>query len=318
MSIVNIKNKAYPIEMATINNSLFIGNNGKRYIKYGNDYSKSFLPKIFHRCGSKPNFNTTYVVEKEFDNVFIWTDHYGDKNICHWFHEFLLGIVFLKDLYIKYPNLKIIINKNARIKQNIKDVLFFIPNFKKESIYEFDLNNKCNAIKCNKIFVPLGNFTTYGNPNKIFNYFKNDLRINIISSENQNIYISRRKTKTNTRVLINVDEISEKIINKNFKEIYMEDLTMSEKINILQNSNKIIMELGAGCINLCFCKPNTTIYIMMQNNQRNNSFFSSMFSFLKNKFKIHFIYGIQTSNKTNGNPVNTPWKLDKNILEKYI
>jgi hypothetical protein len=43
-----------------------------------------------------------------------------------------------------------------------------------------------------------------------------------------------------------------------------------------------------------------------------------MFSFLKNNLKIHFIYGIQTSNENNGNPINTPWKLDTNILEKYI
>lgn len=307
--ISSIQDQKNELTLFKIRNGVFNGNRGIRYIRHNNI---SIAPPILLRMGTAPNEDCDII--DNFENIFLWTDDYGDRNICHWFHEQLPGIILLKQLFDIIPNIKIIVNKHARIKRNIKDVLLMIPNLKMENIYEFDLNNK-NGIYAKNIYFSLGNFNKkLALPNKIFHFLKNDCSINIPNSEYKNIYISRRKTKTNTRVLKNMDEISEKVIKKGYTEIFMEDLSMIEKISILNNCENVIMELGAGCINLCFCKDKTKITILMQDSIYNNGFFNNMFSNITSHLKLAFIKGHTISNEHNGDPINTPWYLDSYLI----
>jgi hypothetical protein len=302
----------YNLNAVKYKNSFFVGVEGKRYIKTEN---KVIIPKIFLQEGKKPDTTQKYEVIENYENIFIWTDHYGDKNICHWFHEQLNGLVLLYNLYKEVSNIKVIVNKNARIKQNIIDVLYFIPNFKKESIYEFDFKTGCKAIKAKNLYLNLGNFNhSFNIPGKMKYFFIESCNIKPEKQNSNKIYISRRKTNGNNRKLINIEEVSEYIIKKGYKEVFMEDLSMKEKLDIIYNSKDIIMEIGAGCINLCFCNKDVNIKIMKQNTYHQDKFYNRFFKpFLYDK-KVEFIIGENIKKFKSGNLCNTPWKLNVNKL----
>ena len=221
-------NNYYNSKICKISDSFFIVNNNKRYIKTNNN--KVVISKILLQEGSMPDTNIPFKIVDSFNNIFIWTEHYGDKNICHWFHEQLNGIVYLSKLYSLYPDIKIIVNKNAPLKKNIKDILNFIPNFKEDSIYEFDIGNDCIAIQSKNIYLNIGSFNYELNlPCKIFKFLLNELNIPINNTKKENIYISRRKTNTNSRKLENVNEISDYILTRGYIEIFMEDLSFKRR-----------------------------------------------------------------------------------------
>lgn len=191
-------NDYYNLNVHKIPNCFFIVNNGKRFIKTNNN--NVIMPRILLQEGNKPDTNTPFKIIDSFENIFIWTDHYGDKNICHWFHEQLNGIIFLSQLYKFFPDIKIIINKNAPLKKNIKDVLFLIPNFKEEPIYELDISNNCIAIQSKNMYLNFGSFNYNLNiPVKIFKFFVDELNINPQIDDNDNqkeeyiyIYIAKK------------------------------------------------------------------------------------------------------------------------------
>ncbi len=314
-------NDYYNLNIHKIPNCFFIVNNGKRFIKTNNN--NVIMPRILLQEGNKPDTNTPFKIIDSFENIFIWTDHYGDKNICHWFHEQLNGIIFLSQLYKFFPDIKIIVNKNAPLKKNIKDVLFLIPNFKEESIYELDISNNCIAIQSKNMYLNFGSFNYNLNiPVKIFKFFVDELNINPQIDDNDNqkeeyIYISRRKTNTNSRKLNNIDEISDYIIKNKYKEVFMEDMSIKEKILTIYNSKNIIMEIGAGCINLCFCNPSVNIILLTQKTNEMTLFYNTMFKPVLQGKNINFIYGKRIENE-NIKGVNTPWHLDINNLKNYI
>lgn len=288
----------------------------KGYILY-DGCKKTFSPMILNRTRAKlaTSKNNSSV---RFKNVFVWSDDFGDRNICHWFKEQLVNIVFLYDLYRLIPDIKIVVYKNARILRNIKDVLYFIPNFKPESIYEFDLGQ---TIQAKSLYLGLGKFKSKNNdlPRRIYDFFINTCQYQIVTPSTiyDKVYISRRNTNTNTRILQNVDEISDVIINKGYKEIFVEDLSIQEKISVLHFSQSIVMELGAGCINLCFCRPKTTLFLLFQDNAKNRGFKGSFKHILK-PLTVRDITGTTVSRNTNGNAINTPWQLELSKIKDTI
>ena len=153
----------------------------------------------------------------------------------------------------------------------------------------------------------------------MFNFFLKSCKININKNlkEFENIYISRRKTKTNSRKLINIEEVSEYIVKNGYMEVFMEDLSMKEKIDIIYNSKNIIMENGAGCINLCFCNKDVNIKILHQETILEEFYNTFLKPFLHDK-NIIFISGKKTSNVFFKNKSNTPWKVDLNKLKKFF
>jgi hypothetical protein len=311
--------------------------------------------------------------------VFLFTDDYGDRNICHWMTEQLLVLNYLIDILqllnnnnkhtyndgndgndddnddnentkksnldantlpFSISDLKIVINKNPRqsMYQIIRDYLYKIPYLDKNNILEIDLeDNKIyqngellsdNGMEIQHCFV--GNTirttlnTIYDGWNKLHNRLNLDSSDNkdIYSSENHyncpHFYMSRRNLldpnkKTNTRVLENLDEVSNIINNKGYTEIFTDELnTLEERIYLFKNAKSIVCELGAGMHNLLYCSEGTEIYIMLQKN--NYSWLQEYFPLFKQKnMKVCLLIGETTNSEHNGNWLNTPWKLD--ILE---
>lgn len=299
------------ITLNKIKNSIFIGDHGKRYIYYNNTfYNSSILQR-----NNVDNKNKNPKIIESFDDIFIFTEQHGDKNMYHWLYEYAPNFFFLFDLLKIIPNIKIIINKNARYKNNIKELLLFVPGLKESNIYEFEFKSVCLGIKSNNLFI--GNFLNYSNLNHIWEKVRPKININKINIDilPKKIYISRRKTNTNSRKLINIDEISEYIIKKGYTEIFFENKSMSQKLHLLENCDELICELGAGMANFFMCKKTLKTIILLQKNNHNINFLYSFKNIPNNPI---LVYGTTFSNSHNGNPINTPWKLDCKKLQNYI
>ena len=74
------------------------------------------------------------------------------------------------------------------------------------------------------------------------------------------------------------------------------------------------MEVGAGCINLCFCNPSVNIILLTQKTRYMEVFYDKVFEPVLRGKNVTFIYG-KTLENTNIEGVNTPWNLNINNLK---
>lgn len=313
MIIKNIDNLIF---LHQFENASFIGDNGNRVILDSDSKIQNLKP-----LRRQMNIKKVSNIDREIylSNIFVFTDHYGDKNIFHWFVEQFPVILFLFELIKQFPDIKIILKKDRResVKKNIKEALFFVPGVNEENIYEFEIESSCISIKSDNIFI--GDAINCGSKriNKYWNLVcsKSDL-INNIKTINakqfsNKIYLSRRKTNTNTRVLTNIEEVSKVILEKGYQEVFMENLSLNDKIYLFNNCTDIITELGAGMVNFIFCNNNINLIVLMQKNSNNNGFYDDFKPIISQKnMNVKIIYGETVSNKHNGNAINTPWKID--------
>jgi hypothetical protein len=89
-----------------------------------------------------------------------------------------------------------------------------------------------------------------------------------------NIYISRRSwlsknqdnigtNYTTRRKCINEDILVEVLKEKNYDEVFCEDLTMAEKIVLFMNAKNIVGVIGGGMCNCLFTNPSTTVHCLL-------------------------------------------------------
>lgn len=333
-----MENKYHPCSLQIFNNASFIGFKNKRIIL--NEHHKFMNNTILERdwkldqdtqlqLNTKINNNNTNI--SHYENVFLFTESYGDRNICHWFTEQLMVLIYLINLLKEnngnINNIKVIINKNRRPSMNtiIKDYLLLVPNLDETNILELDLQDftqlKCNtlylgnAIKCNlKNIYPLWN-SLHSNL-KINNELNNEI---FNTKYSKKIYMSRRNIyqpnkQTNTRILKNIDEISNIIVAKGYQEVFTDEINnIQERIYLFQNLDEIICELGAGMHNLLYCKEGIKLTVLYQNN--NISWLQEYYPlFINKKFKVQIITGKTLNNNHNGNWLNTPWYLQPESL----
>lgn len=170
-------------------NSLISGFEGKRVLINQNNKIETGH-NVLHRdkeFSNKMNSYVTRIKERNsliVDNLFVFTDDYGDRNICHWMTEQLLVLNYLIDILNTLNNYKtsndsssdeykvyVLINKNPRnsMFQIIRDYLSKIPLLESVDILEIDLQT--------------GELYNYDNINGIYN------SINKFSILSKNIFI---------------------------------------------------------------------------------------------------------------------------------
>ena len=315
-----------PITFSKYNNAFFIGDKGLRFI-YTKDQKINFHHNVLRRDGRvNVKLENKFDVIHQFENIFIFTDHYGDKGISHWMADQLFVVLYLHDLIKIIPNLKIIINQNRRpcMKNTMRDMLLLIPGIKNDNILEFSITQTGKAIASRNIYIGNGMKCGWTNINRLWKLFmKKGLQFNSNPSPDTKIYLSRRHTvpeiygAVNTRKLINVEEVSQKIVSLGYQEVFTEKLSFEQKINLFKNTKNIICEIGAGIINFIHCENKPHIKIMLQDTPANRSFLQQWDSFLKTlDVTYEPIFGERVpTNERIVNPINTPWKLK---IEKII
>ena len=71
----------------------------------------------------------------------------------------------------------------------------------------------------------------------------------------ESIYVGRRVHGENHgagRILLNETKVSDTLARRGFETLYMEELSMAEKIAMLASARQAVMPIGAGLVNLCF------------------------------------------------------------------
>ncbi len=178
-------------------------------------------------------------------NLIIIHDRHSD-NYFHWITDVLPKILWLKE------------------KNNLDTKKIFLPNFKnnfqKDTLrlvtkdYETSKQNK-NILINNGYYIP--EFHPSGCPRLKYllqtkNFFLNKFKC---KHGNQKIYISRNKSKR--RKLINERELISKLRKRDFKIVYMENLSFKQQV-IQSAKSKLIVSLhGAGLTNLIWMKINS-------------------------------------------------------------
>ena len=215
---------------------------------------------ILHRdleFSNKMNPYISRIKERDsliIDNLFVFTDDYGDRNICHWMTEQLLVLNYLIDILNTLNNYKIsndsssddykvyvLINKNPRnsVFQLIRDYLNKIPLLESVNILEVDLQT--------------GELYTYDNINGIY------ISINKFSILSKNIFVGNSISNNLSSLYsgwnflhnrLSISNITELNYNKyltplsNFKNFYMSRrnlLDPSKKTNtrVMENLSEI-------------------------------------------------------------------------------
>jgi hypothetical protein len=207
-------------------NSLISGFEGKRVLINQNNKIETGN-SVLHRDQGFSNKMNPYIYRiKErdsliIDNLFVFTDDYGDRNICHWMTEQLLVLNYLIDILNTLNDYKtsndssideykvyVLINKNPRnsMFQLIRDYLSKIPLLESTNILEVDLQtgelynfdningiyNSINkfSILSKNIFVGNSISNNLSSLYSGWNFLHNRLSISNITELNYNNYIT--------------------------------------------------------------------------------------------------------------------------------
>jgi len=86
------------------------------------------------------------------------------------------------------------------------------------------------------------------------------------------IYIDRNNSLI--RKVINYNEVKKILIRHGFQIFQFEEISLNEKISLMQNAKFIISPAGAGLANIVFCMPKTSVLIFYNSEYLTDSFYS--------------------------------------------
>ena len=191
----------------------------------------------------------------------------GNNNYWHWIFDVL-------------PRFKIINNLIS-----LEDLDFFLlPNinkkFQKETLDLLDIpvekrlsSLKNRHIESPKIIVVDHPYVIKNDPSNeiqnipewIINWLKNSFETKVSLKDSafpQKIYIDISDSTSNlseTRKVVNEEEVKNKLKGKNYKIIRLGDYSFSNQIKFFYNAQRVVGLHGAGFANTIFCQPDTNI-----------------------------------------------------------
>ena len=86
------------------------------------------------------------------------------------------------------------------------------------------------------------------------------------------VYLSRRNLKNHyhKRILVNEDEVAELLIENGYTEIFADELSFTDEINLFNNVEKVVTPVGAGCSNIFFTNENVKWLAICSNRMTGN------------------------------------------------
>lgn len=281
----------------------------------------------------KMEYNFSHKSIKKINEGIFFYFIYNNANYYHFIYD---SLPYLWNFFIlkkKFPSIKILTNTPEKVSQNYS---FVYDCLKLLGINRKDIVNADPNTIYRKIFVSTS-LTHNGKSNKPPhpNIYKLYGKINISKSRYKRfdkIYISRRtwvkknKNKnigtdyTTRRQLINEDEVFSLLSSYGFKEIFCEDLNMSDKIELFKNAKYVIGPIGGGMCNLLFSNKKTKVLSINspQFFKVNKRFIFSMKHTILTHFNDTFFikdpksYISSKSALSISGGINTPWKVDMN------
>jgi hypothetical protein len=196
---------------------------------------------------------------------------YNTDNYFHFVYDTLPYLISFFHLKKNHPDLKLLINYPNNQKNNLYQ---YIIEF--YELLNVDYIVCCSETKYKTIYVSTS-YTHDGKSNlpprkEIYDFFQNmSIKSNVV---NKNIYISRRNIQinknnigtnyTNKRKLMNESDLISKLTD--YDEIFTEDLSIKDKINLFSQSKNIVGCIGGGLVNILFSPPQTNLFCIVSPN----------------------------------------------------
>ncbi|HEY8781540.1 MAG TPA: glycosyltransferase family 61 protein [Mucilaginibacter sp.] len=195
---------------------------------------------------------------KCLDKVILIHTPVADENYYHWINDHLPRFYWLKKLNIDLEEYILVSYTSNLPFQKFSDQKLIKHGFKfKEHLSAKDIK----SFKANELIVPPSvGFSTIATHSTISLEESNSLKELFMDDEELPVYekivLSRKNSlRTSKDELALIAELK-KI---GFKEILLENYTVSQQAKFFANANFIIGLHGAGFANLHFCKPKTTV-----------------------------------------------------------
>lgn len=249
-------------------NSL-IASNDELYSPY--DECVMSLKKESFYENNEFNYSLKTVIINHKDPVFFFI--YNVDNYYHFIYDSLPILYFYKLLQKEYPLLQLLINTSHPSKQTL-------PQFVTESLELLDIKNiifPSENTLYDTIFI--GTSLTHGGfsnnpPSDLCFSIWNKMILPFNLQFPKRIYISRRSqlsknpgnigtNYTMRRRCDNEDDLVSFLEKYNIIEVFCEDLTMNDKIQMFANAELIVGFIGGGMANCIFSKPSTKVLCLV-------------------------------------------------------
>jgi hypothetical protein len=200
---------------------------------------------------------------------------YNFDNYYHFIYDTLPYLISFNYIKKEIPNIKLLINYPTN--QNLKLYQFVNEFLELCGITADDLIYVSNEIKYKNVYIS-SSYTHDLDSNlpprlEIYDFYK-EITYKCIDKFNnktpKKIYISRRTylhnnfdnigtNYTTRRTLINETELVNFLQLKGYVEVFTENLSTIDKLNLFYNAESIIGSIGGGLCNVLFSKPNTEL-----------------------------------------------------------
>jgi hypothetical protein len=249
-------------------------------IEFQNIHSKEIINPIFEKTMSLSDIDITKFTSHENKNIVSDNSEplfflcFNLENYYHFIYDTLPYLISYLELKKEIKKLKLLI-QNSNLKR------FVLETFELLDIKDDDLIKISDSVLYKEIYFS-DSFTHGKNSNlpphkqsyliyekliKSSYKFKND------TVNNPKLYVSRRSwihgnmenigtNYTDRRTLLNETDIVNFLKEKDFNEIFTENLTMSEKINLFNSAKIVIGPIGGGLVNCLFSNRNCKLIVL--------------------------------------------------------
>lgn len=204
---------------------------------------------------------------------------YNTENYYHFIYDTLPYLYLYLKMKDKNTNLKLVINYNKnkdRLLNFVKET-YELLNIKDKDIILHNKKNKYKKVYLSNSFTHdgLSNFPPRKEIYEIYDILIKNSLINYKNDKKYDkIYISRRTwinkqtdnigtNYTTRRKLTNEDYVVDKLVNYGFTELFGENYSMKEKIQIFNSAKIVIGAIGGTITNTIFCSNNCKIITMV-------------------------------------------------------
>lgn len=221
--------------------------------------------------------NSTIISDPVYFFHYRWKDNYE-----HWIRDTIFMLFGYYEMLKTIPNLKLTFF-NGNIQAYHREVLELLFNKKIEDfIINVHLLNHCYIFK--ELYFPYVDYReSFLYKHKPDIPFELEFIINKLKqkaepfSKNnypERVYLSRRnlnsKTHWHNRTLLNEDEIVDLLTKYGYQEVFSDELSLVDEINIFSNVKKVVTPIGSGCANILFSKDSRW-FILVNEYYRSNT-----------------------------------------------
>ena len=274
-SALAINTSPYPNNFIHVDNLLlsYLTRSNGQFTPYTSNFSEydilHHIKKSSYTISDQKFFkeNIDYIDIKQ--NIFILQKKsVGAANYFHFFYDFFPYVRFFIEEKQTIKDLKLFLNIGDQ--QNwIQDLFFDILKFKQEDFFYTDKPFVNSEITLIPSFTSNEHWENKENRDYTKQFFQKNIIDKVLSknieSDYDRILLIRNndsKVMFGKRIFSNRNEIVNITKKYGFHDIDTTKLNLSESINLHYKAKYLIIENGAGVINLGWCNPDTTIIIL--------------------------------------------------------